>query len=136
MENGAVVTYKTKNDDVADNLDPTALVKLTLNADGMISSTKDFAKTDANYVSFDLTTGEAIEFSATEAYVKAGDTYYTLADDVVVYLYDISDKKYTAKDTGFLDGLKVKNFTKVEFYDTIDEKDPVEEFTIVVVTQK
>ncbi|MBQ6259690.1 MAG: hypothetical protein IJK59_00345 [Firmicutes bacterium] len=136
MENGSVVTYKTKNDDVADNLDPTALVKLTLNADGMISSTKDFAKTDANYVSFDLTTGEAIEFSATEAYVKAGDTYYTLADDVVVYLYDISDKKYTAKDTGFLDGLKVKNFTKVEFYDTIDEKEPVEEFTIVVVTQK
>jgi len=124
--NGAAKSYTADNDKV-DGFFASAgatLFKLTASESGKISAAA--AQTPAK--SYTLSTRSA---AGTEKTVKIEGGYVTVAEDVVVYIYDKTNKTWSAK-TGVdaLVGLKVGNI--VDFFDT---DSAAEGYEIAVVTK-
>ncbi|MBR0140014.1 MAG: hypothetical protein IJM17_06980, partial [Firmicutes bacterium] len=129
-------TYKSKKNwdldcDVKNGL---YLWKLTLDSDNKITSVEPFQYDNEDslfMVPITFPTDKALEVKTTNEYVQIDEDYYTLADQVYVYLFD-KDKKLTVKNLNFLDGLRTKKYGGIVLFDTIEKN---EEFNIIVVVE-
>ena len=135
LEDGTSVTYLSGETNYYTNAKvgkDATLYTLTLDSTGALSEAPTEFKDDASKTlkMVELATSGAIKISNGD-FVTQGDAIYTLADDAIVYVYDISDGAWT---TGTKSALSLKDggYNKVVLYDTLNDEDELFNYAIVV----
>jgi len=115
------------------------LYKLKLNASGEITSATKFSdevlsapvsKTISYEPVIYVTT--ASSFNLNNGILKVNSKNYAVDDDMLVYVFDLSSKKWTTEDASYLDGLDDDTTKSVQLFDTLDDKTNIYNYAIVM----
>lgn len=136
---GEATTVKWDEDD-ADrallNAPGTVLYAIELDDTEVVSINKFVGDNAKTFVTDEITGTAVTVDDVNRLWVKVNgeNVWFSLADEVVVYVYDQSDKAWTVKTASYMDGLKANKYVSFVLYDT--NKEDKEFYNVIVLVKE